>query len=140
MGIHQLKRVEKNLVKREKIWKRYDEAFSGLPIETPIPTSRNIKHARHLYTILLNINKLKVNRNEFQDALHSENIGSGIHFIALHLHKFYRENLNYKRGIFPNAEFISDRTISLPLSPKLSDQDVNDVISAVKKLCKFYLK
>ncbi|MEK6826213.1 MAG: DegT/DnrJ/EryC1/StrS family aminotransferase, partial [Nanoarchaeota archaeon] len=123
LGIHQLKRVESNLIKREKIWRRYDEALSELPLTTPSPVDKSIKHGRHLYTILLNLDKLKVNRNEFQEALHYENIGTGIQFIALHLHKFYKENLNYKRGAFPNAEFISDRTISLPLSSKLTDQD-----------------
>lgn len=61
------------------------------------------------------------------------NIGTGIHFIALHLHPYYQDAFGYKRGDFPNAEFISERTISLPLSAKLRDEDVKDAIRAVKK-------
>ena len=62
------------------------------------------------------------------------NIGTGIHFIALHLHPYYQDAFDYKRGDFPNAEFISDRTISLPLSAKLKDKDVEDVIRWVKNI------
>jgi dTDP-4-amino-4,6-dideoxygalactose transaminase len=78
--------------------------------------------------------------NSIQQALHKENIGTGIHFIAVHLHPYYKNTYGYKRGDFPNAEFISDRTISLPLSAKLSDQDVKDVIRAVRKVILYFSK
>jgi len=134
MGIHQLERVEENLNIREEHWKRYNEAFAEMPeIITPIEED-GIKHARHLYTPLINVDMLTIDRNEFVGLLKEENIGSGIHFIALHLHSFYRQNFGYQRGDFPNAEYISDRTISLPMSPKLTDEDVADVIKAVKKI------
>jgi dTDP-4-amino-4,6-dideoxygalactose transaminase len=134
LGIHQLARVEKNLKIREKYWNMYNEAFKDLP-EIIIPIEgEGIRHARHLYTILIKPEMFKIDRNYFIEAAKAENIGTGIHFIALHLHKFYRETFDYKRGDFPNAEFISDRTISLPLSPKLTEKDVRDVIAAVRKI------
>jgi dTDP-4-amino-4,6-dideoxygalactose transaminase len=64
--------------------------------------------------------------------MHKMNIGTGVHYIALHLHPFYSKTYGYKSGDFPAAEWISQRTVSLPLSPKLTDNDVEDVIEAVK--------
>ena len=91
-------------------------------------------HARHLYTPLLDIDATRISRDTFQQALHNENIGTGIHFVALHLHPYYANTFGLKRGDFPHAEFISDRTISLPLSAKLAEEDTDDVICAVKKV------
>lgn len=134
LGIHQLKRVGKYLKIREKIWKKYDRAFQGLPLIVPAPAEKDTVHARHLYTPLLDIDATDISRDAFQQGLHIENIGTGIHFVALHLHPYYANTFGLKRGDFPNAEFVSDRTISLPLSAKLTDEDTDDVICAVKKV------
>lgn len=134
LGIHQLKRVGKYHKIREKIWKKYDRAFQGLPMIIPEPAEKDTVHARHLYTPLLDIDKTRISRDTFQQALHNENIGTGIHFVALHLHPYYANTFGFKRGDFPHAEFISDRTISLPLSAKLTEADTDDVICAVKKV------
>ena len=134
LGIHQLARVEESLKVRERHWRRYNQAFEDMPeIITPLE-EEGIKHARHLYTILIRPEMLTIDRNQFIEALKAENIGSGVHFVALHLHEYYRNTFGYRRGDFPSAEFISDRTISLPMSAKLSDKDVDDVIAAVKKV------
>jgi dTDP-4-amino-4,6-dideoxygalactose transaminase len=116
----------------------YNSAFKNLPIMTPTPPASNTVHSCHLYTILVETDKLKVDREVIQTALHAENIGIGIHFIALHLHPFYKKKYGYKKGDFPNAEYVSDRTISLPLSAKLTDKDVEDVIKAVRKVLLYY--
>jgi dTDP-4-amino-4,6-dideoxygalactose transaminase len=134
LGIHQLPRIERYLKRREEIWNRYDEAFRNLPVITPAPAAPETRHARHLYTLLIDIDRVRKSRDEIQQALHRENIGTGIHFSSVHLHRYYRETYGYKVGDFPNAEYISDRTISLPLSAKLTDGDVGDVIAAVKKV------
>ncbi|MFX1355561.1 MAG: DegT/DnrJ/EryC1/StrS family aminotransferase, partial [Promethearchaeota archaeon] len=136
LGIHQLARVEDNLQIRERYWQMYDRAFADLAeIITPARALPNgSRHARHLYTILLDIDSLRMTRNQFIEALKAENIGTGIHFTALHLHEFYRKTFGYEPGDFPNAEWIGNRTISLPLSPKLTHEDVADVIAAVRKL------
>lgn len=133
LGIHQLKRVEEYWKARRKIWQAYDQAFADLPVVTPAPVSGDCKHAHHLYTLLLDLNKVTVTRDAFRQLLDEEGIGTGIHFTALHLHPYYKETFGYQRGDFPNAEYLSDRTLSLPLSAKLTEQDVDDVIAAVCK-------
>ncbi|MBU6391057.1 MAG: DegT/DnrJ/EryC1/StrS family aminotransferase [Planctomycetota bacterium] len=138
LGIHQLRRVNTYHKIREKIWKKYDKAFHELPVILPAPAEKNTVHARHLYTPLLDIDKIGISRDTFQQALHNENIGTGIHFVALHLHPYYANTFGFKRDDFPNAEFVSDRTISLPLSAKLTEADTDDVIRAVKKIIEKY--
>jgi len=133
LGVHQLARVELNLVRRQEIWARYDAAFADLPVFLPAPEAAGTRHARHLYTLLLDIDRLRVDRDAVQAALHELKIGTGIHYRALHLHRYYRETYGYARGDFPHSEWISDRTLSLPLSPKLGDDDVADVIHAVRR-------
>jgi dTDP-4-amino-4,6-dideoxygalactose transaminase len=140
LGIHQLARVEENLKIRERHFARYNEAFANVPqIITP-GEEATIRHARHLYPILLKLEQLSTDRDSFIQALQAENIGTGIHFTALHLHRFYRETFGYKRGDFPNAEYVSDRTVSLPSSAKLTAQDVEDVIRAVRKVVGYFNK
>jgi dTDP-4-amino-4,6-dideoxygalactose transaminase len=131
LGIHQLERISAYLRRREEIWERYDEAFKDLPITRPAPPDPDTVHARHLYTILLDLDRLTADRDRIQQALQEENIGTGIHFISLHLHPYYRETYGYAPDAFPNALDVSRRTISLPLSAKLTDEDVQDVIEAV---------
>jgi len=140
LGIHQLRRIENYLKRREEIWQRYDEAFKNLPLDTPPLPEENTRHARHLYTILVRLEELKADRDTIQQALYEENIGTGIHFISLHLHPYYQKTFGYTPGDFPNAACVSERTISLPLSAKLTDDDVNDVIEAVTKVFKKYKK
>jgi len=79
-------------------------------------------------------------RDTIQQALYEENIGTGIHFLSLHLHPYYQRTFGYRRDDFPNAAYVSERTISLPLSAKLTDEDVHDVIDAVKKVLTRYQK
>ena len=138
IGIHQLARIEKYWQRREELWKKYNEAFRDLPLITPKDPEPDTKHAYHLYTLLIDKEKAGVDRDTFQELLYKENIGSGIHFSALHLHKYYRETFGYKRGDFPNTEYISNRTISIPFSAALSDKDVDDVIAAVKKILRHF--
>ncbi|NIM12125.1 MAG: aminotransferase class I/II-fold pyridoxal phosphate-dependent enzyme [Candidatus Aminicenantes bacterium] len=132
MGIHQLPRVESYWKRRKEIWNIYNEAFKDLPVFLPAPVPDYIKHSYHLYTLLPDIHRLGITRDRFLDEMTKRNIGVGVHYIALHLHPYYQQTYGYKEGDFPNAEWISQRTVSLPLSPKLTDRDVNDVIEAVK--------
>ena len=138
LGLHQLRRVEENLIRRVEIWSRYDEAFAGLPVFLTPPEEEGTRHARHLYTLLIDIDRLGVGRDEVQAALHDQRIGTGIHYRALHLHRYYRERWGLQPDDYPNAAWISDRTISLPLSPKLSDADVDDVIEAVQRVLEHF--
>ena len=132
LGIHQLRRVEQNLVRRQEVWRRYDEHLADLPVFLPEPEEPGTRHARHLYTLLLDLERLDVDRDRVLGDLQRLNIGSGVHYRAVHLHPYYRDTFGYATGAFPVAEWISDRTLSLPLSPKLTDDDVEDVIAAVR--------
>lgn len=140
IGIHQLPRIQKYWKRRCEIWDRYNRAFEDLPLFIPHQEESNTRHARHLYTLLLDIDNLKITRDEFLNLMAKENIGAGVHYIALHLQPFYQKTFGYKLGDFPNAEWISRRTVSLPLSAKLSGEDVEDVINAVKKIITRYKK
>lgn len=134
LGIHQLARIERWLARREEVWRRYDAAFKGLPVVTPPAARPGTRHARHLYTILVDRDTAGCSRDDVLERLRGENIGAGVHFVSLHLQAYYRESFGYKEDEFPNARYVSERTLSLPLSPKLSDEDVEDVISAVRRV------
>ena len=132
IGYHQLQRIGRYLGMREHIWQRYDKAFQDLPVITPLPPEPDTVHARHLYTLLLDIDRLKITRDEFLQRMHERNIGTGVHFISVHQHPYYRETFGFQTNDFPTATYISERTVSLPLSAKLTDEDVADVIAAVR--------
>ena len=140
LGLHQLRRVEANLERRRQIWTRYDEEFADLPVFLPPPEEEGTRHARHLYTLLLDIDQLSIGRDEVQLALHRQGIGTGIHYRALHLHRYYRESFGYAPGDLPNSAWISERTLSLPLSPKLTERDVEDVVFAVRDTLKHVVR
>jgi len=140
IGIHQLKKIGRMQKRREEVAKRYTEAFEDMP-EITIPTVKKYAcHAWHLYPIQVNMNLLRIDRAKFIEALKAENIGTSVHFIPIHLHPYYRDQYGFKRGDFPNAESVYEREISLPLYPKITDKDVEDVIVAVKKIVNYYGK
>jgi len=134
LGIHQLARLAQGAKRREGIWARYDQAFADLPVIRPAPVEAGTVHARHLYTILVKIEELARTRDWVLNELLRWKIGTGVHYTALHLHPYYRQTFGYQPGDFPNAEYIGARTLSLPLSAKLSDQDVEDVVAAVREV------
>jgi len=140
IGIHQLARVEEGWRRRREIWARYMAAFTDLPLILPAPIDPEDRHAYHLFTILVDLDHATVSRDRVLEALQAENVGTGVHYTAVHLHPYYRETFGYAPGDFPNAEFIADRTISIPFSTKLSDADVEDVIRAVRKVLRAYAR
>ena len=142
LGLHQLARLERNLVARERLWHLYDQGLGGLKgLRTPVvPAAAGARHARHLYTVQLDLERLDVDRVRFVQALGAENIGTGIHFVPVHLHRYYSETFGYRRGDFPEAEYIGDRTVSLPLSAAMTAEDAIDVIAAVRKVEKRHLR
>jgi len=136
MGIHQLKRVNQYWGRREVIWNEYNRAFRDLPCQIPADPDPQTRHAYHLYSPLINVEEIGRSRDWVLDALTAENIGVGVHYTPVHLHPFYRNTFGWKSGDFPNAEWIGERTISLPLSAALFDEDVQDVIRAFQKVLK----
>jgi dTDP-4-amino-4,6-dideoxygalactose transaminase len=133
IGIHQFDHVEIWLDRRNEIWQRYSDELKGLPVDLPAPDDPRSRHARHLYTLMIDSAKTGITRDEFMNRMHAKNIGTGVHYIGVHLHPWYRENLDTKAEDYPNATWISERTVSIPLSPHLDDDDVTDVINAIRE-------
>lgn len=134
IGIHQLQRVELNWKRRKEIWKRYNDQFYNLPIGLPPDPKPDTKHAFHLYTVLIDEAKTGIRRDAFLDAMTAQNIGVGVHYMSIPEHPYYQQKFGWKPEDFPDAMRIGRQTVSLPLSAKLTDQDVEDVIRAVKKI------
>jgi dTDP-4-amino-4,6-dideoxygalactose transaminase len=134
LGIHQLARLEANAERRRALWDRYHRGLAGLPLERPAPAGDGIVHARHLYTILIDTEEVGKSRDRVLDDLIGHRIGTGVHYIPVHLHPYYRDAFGYRAGDFPHAERIGERTLSLPLSAKLTDGDADDVIDALREV------
>ena len=132
IGLHQLPRLDGFIDRRKAIAEQYNAAFADLA-ELALPTYAPYqqRHAWHLYTPLIRTELLTVDRDQFMAELKALNIGSGLHYKAIHHHSWYRENLPVADTELPNASYASDRILSLPLFPTMSDNDANDVIQAV---------
>ena len=132
IGMHQIKRVERYWQRRLEIWNRYNSAFADLPVTIPAPLDKQSRHALHLYTVLINEDETGITRDEFITRLHGCNIGTGVHYRSIPVHPVYQRRFGWRPEDYPNAQAIGRSTVSLPLSAKLSDEDVEDVIAAVR--------
>jgi len=132
IGIHQLKRIESYWKRRQQIWQRYNKAFEDLPVGLPADPEPQTRHAYHLYTILVGEEKSGINRDAFLNAMTTHNIGVGVHYLSIPEHPYYQETFGWQTEDYPNAARIGRQTVSLPLSAKLTDEDVEDVIEAVR--------
>ena len=140
LGISQLNKLDRFIQRRREIAARYNEAFAKIE-EIITPTEKaDIKAAYHIYVIQLRTEMLKVGRKEVFEALVAENIGVNVHYIPLHFHPFYQKEFGYKKGDYPKAEKCYERIITLPIFPKMSNEDVKDVIKAVQKVIRYYRK
>jgi len=135
IGLHQLKKLETNLLRRQEIWKMYDDELKDLPLELPSIGRKENRHALHLYAIRVK-KESPLDRDELMNALFLKNIGTGVHYTALHLHPYYSQAYGYKQGDFPASEMVGDTTLSIPLSAALTDEDVWDVIKALRECLK----
>jgi UDP-4-amino-4-deoxy-L-arabinose-oxoglutarate aminotransferase len=133
LGVSQLARVDALNARRTELAMQYRRRLSE--VEELIPLSDPcypMKHAWHLFIVRLDIDKAGVTRDEFMLRLKRRNIGTGLHFRAVHLQKYYRETMGMRRGMLPNTEWNSDRICSLPLFADMTSKDVDDVVDAVK--------
>lgn len=134
IGIHQLKRIEAYWQRRSQIWQYYSDAFSDLPIGIPAPVEANTRHAYHLFNILIDQEKVGISRDGFLDRMTAQGIGVGVHYLSLPEHPYYQQTFGWKPEDYPNAMQIGRQTVSLPISAKLSVQDVSDVVLAVNSV------
>lgn len=137
--VSQMSKLDKFAARRKEIVKRYNEAFLRIPeiiVQKEIPESDT---CRHLYIIRLNLKKLNCTRREFFDAMEAENVQCQIHYVPVYWFPYY-QHIGYKKGLCPNAEEVYREIMSIPLYPAMTDQDVKDVIHAVKKVVENYRK
>lgn len=140
LGLQQLARCEELLERRQAIARRYTEAFSRWPeLETP-PCPAHVEHAWHLYMLRLRLEQLTIGRDACIEMLVKNNIGTSVHFIPLHLHPFYRTTYQLSPADFPMALQAYLRTISLPIYPGMTNEDVEDVISAIEEIVSTHKK
>ena len=134
IGMHQINRVDSYWQRRMTVWQKYNAAFADLPVRLPAKFEHKSRHALHLYTLIIDESKSKVTRDQFMAALHRRNIGTGVHYRAIPVHPVYQRQFGWRPEDYPVADEIGRGTVSIPLSAKLSDEDVADVITAVREV------
>jgi dTDP-4-amino-4,6-dideoxygalactose transaminase len=143
LGIHQLRKQEEFIARRQEIAAYYDEAFNeigGIVRIVPRPHDGLNRHVLHLYVILLDLARLSVDRNQVISALLAENIGVSLHFWPLHMHPYYREKYGYQPDAFPVARQVGEAVMSLPIVPQMTQRYAQDVVAAVRKTLFAYQK
>lgn len=134
LGLQQLRKLPAFHARRLTIAEKYQSAFRNcewfdLPVER-----EDVQHAWHLYVLRLNPDRLGITRNEFIRRMRERNIGCSVHFIPIHLHRYYRDKHGFKPQDFPVATREFERIVSLPLSARMTDDDVQDVIEAFQEI------
>lgn len=132
IGLHQIERVEAWWRRRLAIWQRYLAELADLPLELPAPWAAHERHALHLFTVQCDQARAGIDRDELLMRMHRANIGTGVHYRSIPSLSVYRRKFGWRREDTPVATQIGDRTLSLPISPKLTDNDVGDVIAALR--------
>jgi dTDP-4-amino-4,6-dideoxygalactose transaminase len=132
IGLKQLARVEAYWLRRKAIWERYMNELADLTIELPPKVAPDTRHAYHLFSIQVDKTCCGVARDDFLDGMTAQGIGIGVHYLALTEHPYYQQTFGWRPEDTPHATGVGRRTVSLPISAKLTDQDVTDVISAVR--------
>ncbi len=141
LGINQLKKIDKIIQRRREIVQKYNCKFKDMPeIKIPQINPVDSNPAWHIYMIQLNLEKLKVGRREIFEALRAENIGVNVHYIPVHLQPYYQKIFGCNLGDFPKAENYYSRATTLPVFPKMSGKDTDNVVAAVKKVTNYYKK
>jgi dTDP-4-amino-4,6-dideoxygalactose transaminase len=134
IGLAQLRKIEPFWEHRRQIWSRYQQAFSALPLGLPAEPEPETRHAYHLYTVLVDQARVGLSRDAFLNAMTAQNIGVGVHYLSIPEHPFYQRTFGWSADDYPNAVRVGRNTVSLPLTSKMTDEDAEDVIEAVKKV------
>jgi len=140
LGIHQLNKLESFQKRRREIVKIYNRELQNIEEITVPFVKKDITHSWHLYVIQIDFKNLMVDRDFLFKALREENIGANVHYIPVHYHSYYQNHFNLKKGILPNVEQLFPKILTIPIFPKMNDDDVYDVINALEKLVKYYRK
>ena len=137
IGIEQLKKIDKFYTIRSSIWNYFIEELGNLPITLPVyQKSANSVHAHHLFTMQIKTNKKKIDRDLFIARMHENGIGVGVHYKSIPSFSYYQNNYGWKEGEWPVSQKIGSSTVSLPLSPKLSSENIEHIVRTVQKVLK----
>lgn len=136
LGLAQMKKCERFWKGRERYAALYQEGFQDLPEVMCPPTAPHVQHAWHLYVIQLNLDRLRIGRDEFIRQLQQAGVGCSVHFIPLHLHPYHRNRGGYRPDDFPVASAVFQRIVSLPLYSKMTEDEVTRVVETVRDLVK----
>lgn len=131
MGLHQLPRLDEWIARRAELSERYGDLLVDLPVRTPPEPDAHTTHARHLYAVEVDSDDEGEARDAVLDALHRRRIGAGVHYRGVHMHPYYRDRYGLQPERYPVATRISHRTLSLPLSPQVTEKDQDDVVAAL---------
>jgi dTDP-4-amino-4,6-dideoxygalactose transaminase len=134
LGLAQLRKCERFWKSRDRLAALYDEAFRDLPEIIRPHASSHVQHAWHLYVIRLELDRLRIGRNQFIERLQHAGIGCSVHFIPLHLHPYYRDTYGYQPLDCPTANSVYQQSVSLPLYPRMTDGDIQRVITVVRDI------
>lgn len=134
IGLVQLTRLDAMQARRARLWQRYDAALDDLPLVRPAAVPEGWTHARHLYTVLVEPARCGWTRDALKAALGALGIGTSVHFRALHLYRFYAERFGLARGMFSEAEYLSDHTLSLPFGSSMAEREVDRVADTIRTL------
>lgn len=137
LALPQLPLLDARWAQRERLWHAYDERLADLPLSLPSPGPPENRHACHLYTPLLELEKLSADRKQIVAAMEAENIGVGVHYEPVHSQPFWIERFGPNHDL-PNATYIGERTISLPLSAAMTETDIDDVSTALARILRHY--
>jgi dTDP-4-amino-4,6-dideoxygalactose transaminase len=134
IGIEQLKRVDRYWKRREELWARYTHELAAMPLALPADPEPETRHSFHLYTVLVDEKECRISRDRFLDAMTQRNIGVGVHYLSIPEHPYYQQIFGWRSDDYPNAKRIGQSTVSIPLSPRVTDQDQEDVVAAIKEI------
>lgn len=134
IGIHQLERVEPNWVRRQEVWDIYQRELADTGLILPSNPAEDTRHAYHLYTVRVDQERTGVGRDAFLDGMTGQGIGVGVHYLSIPEHPYYVESYGWQPEEYPAAQAIGRQTVSLPISAKLTDRDVADVVEAAHRV------
>jgi dTDP-4-amino-4,6-dideoxygalactose transaminase len=134
IGLHQLARVEDNWQRRAHLWQRYEEAFRDLPIALPHPAAPHTRHGLHLYTVMIDAQRCRIERDNFLQAMNEAGIGTGVHYLSIPEHAYYQQRFGWQVDQWPQAMRVGRQTVSLPLSPAMSNSDIERVVENVRRI------
>ena len=140
IGLHQLGKLDGFIERRRAIAAAYDRDFAEAPFLLPSPVPWPSRHAWHLYAPLVDLERLTIDRDRFMAELKERNIGCGLHYSAAHEFSYYRDRFGWEPMDFPEAHFVSERIVSLPLFPDMTEEERGDVVEAVFDIAKKFKK